>query len=230
MERTFLPMSCWAAEDIPSNKIIDADPQNLSNAELLSIIIGVGSKDETALDLARRILADCDNNLRVLGKKNVNQLTHMKGVGKQKAAKIMATLELARRKEIERMPERCDLGTATRIYNYMFPYIGSLEVEEFWCLYLNHNYKLLKSCRISRGGITETAADLRIIMREAVLSNCTVLAVCHNHPSGRLTPSKQDDDLTKNIEKACTFMRIHFLDHVIVTEGAYYSYHEQGKI
>lgn len=223
-------MSCWAAEDIPSNKIIDADPQHLSNAELLSIILGVGSKDETALDLARRILADCDNNLRVLGKKNVNQLTHIKGVGKQKAAKIMATLELARRKEIERMPERCDLGTATRIYNNMHPILRDLEREEFWVLLLNQNYRLLKRIRLSQGGITETAVDIRIIIKEAVLENATIMAVCHNHPSGRLTPSRYDDELTKNIKNACQLMRIHFLDHLIITDGAYYSYLEQGKI
>lgn len=230
MERTFLPMSCWAAEDIPSNKIIDANPEYLSNAELLSIIIGTGSKNESAVELSRRILAQCDNKLSLLAKKGPNQLVYMHGVGKQKAAKIMAAIELGKRRQNEYPDEKPDLGTATRIYNNMHPILRDLEREEFWVLLLNHNYKLLKRFRLSQGGITETAVDVRIIIKEAVLENATIMAVCHNHPSGRLTPSKYDDELTKNIKNACQLMRIHFLDHLIITDGAYYSYLEQGKI
>lgn len=223
-------MSCWAAEDIPSNKLIESSPQWLSNAELLSIILGSGSNDETALELSRRILADCDNKLSNLAKRNANQLTFMKGIGKQKAAKIMAAMELSNRRQSEYSDEKPDLGTATRIYNNMHPILRDLEREEFWVLLLNHNYKLLKRFRLSQGGITETSVDVRIIIKEAVLKNATIVAVCHNHPSGRLTPSKYDDDITKSIKSACQLMRIHFLDHLIITDGAYYSYHEQGKI
>lgn len=223
-------MNCWAAEDIPSNKLIESSPQWLSNAELLSIILGSGSNDETALELSRRILADCDNKLSNLAKRNANQLTFMKGIGKQKAAKIMAAMELSNRRQSESPDEKPDLGTACRIYNHMHPIMQDLDVEEFWCLFINHNYKLIKKFRVSRGGLTETAVDVRIIMREAVVSNATILAVCHNHPSGNLTPSKCDDELTKSIKRACEVMRIHFLDHVIITDGAYYSYHEQGRI
>ena len=230
MERTFLPMSCWAAEDIPSNKLIESSPQWLSNAELLSIILGSGSNNETALELSRRILADCDNKLSNLAKRNANQLTFMKGIGKQKAAKIMAAMELSNRRQSESPDEKPDLGTATRIYNNMHPILRDLEREEFWVLLLNHNYKLLKRFRLSQGGITETAVDIRIIIKEAVIENATILAVCHNHPSGRLTPSKCDDDLTRSIKSACQLMRIYFLDHVIITDGAYYSYLECGKI
>ena len=230
MERTFLPMSCWAAEDIPSNKLIESSPQWLSNAELLSILLGSGSNNETALELSRRILADCDNKLSNLAKRNANQLTFMKGIGKQKAAKIMAAMELSNRRQSESPDEKPDLGTATRIYNNMHPILRDLEREEFWVLLLNHNYKLLKRFRLSQGGITETAVDIRIIIKEAVIENATILAVCHNHPSGRLTPSKCDDDLTRSIKSACQLMRIYFLDHVIITDGAYYSYLECGKI
>lgn len=223
-------MSCWAAEDIPSNKLIESSPQWLSNAELLSIILGSGSNNETALELSRRILADCDNKLSNLAKRNANQLTFMKGIGKQKAAKIMAAMELSNRRQSESPDEKPDLGTATRIYNNMHPILRDLEREEFWVLLLNHNYKLLKRFRLSQGGITETAVDIRIIIKEAVIENATILAVCHNHPSGRLTPSKCDDDLTRSIKSACQLMRIYFLDHVIITDGAYYSYLECGKI
>ena len=229
MERDFLPMSCWAAEDIPSNKLIDANPDNLSNAELLSIILGTGSDKENAVDLARRILLECNNNLCELSKKTPKQLTHMRGVGKQKAAKIIAALELGKRRQSEMVNERPDMGTACRIYNHMHPIMQDLDVEEFWCLFLNQNYRLIRKFRLSRGGISEVSVDIRIIMREAVLSNTTILGVCHNHPSGSLTPSKHDDELTKHLKRACELMRIHFLDHIIITDGAYYSYREQGR-
>ena len=131
---------------------------------------------------------------------------------------------------MERPEERPDLGTATRIYNHMHPIMQDLDVEEFWVLLMNQHYRLIKKLRISHGGITETAVDIRIIIKEAVLANATILAVCHNHPSGNLSPSSQDDHLTKDIKRACELMHIHFLDHVIITDGQYYSYHEQGKL
>jgi DNA repair protein RadC len=111
----------------------------------------------------------------------------------------------------------------------MHPIMQDLDVEEFWCLFLNQNYRLIRKFRLSRGGISEVSVDIRIIMREAVLSNTTILGVCHNHPSGSLTPSKHDDELTKHLKRACELMRIHFLDHIIITDGAYYSYREQGR-
>lgn len=229
-ERTFLPVNCWAAEDIPSNKIIDANPANLSNAELLSIILGTGSDKETSVDLARKILDSCNNDLTLLSKKTANSLTHIRGIGKQKAAKIMAAMELGRRRMAETPEERPDLRTATRIYRLMHPIMCNLDVEEFWALYMNQHYKLIKKVRVSHGGITECPVDIRIIMRDAVLSNATILAVCHNHPSGNLTPSRADEELTKSIQKACEVMRIYFIDHVIITDGAYYSFHELGKV
>jgi DNA repair protein RadC len=111
----------------------------------------------------------------------------------------------------------------------MHPTMQDLDVEEFWILLMNQHYQLIKKVRISHGGITETAVDIRIIIREAVIANATILAVCHNHPSGSLSPSRADDELTKTIQKACELMRIYFMDHVIVTDGQYYSYHELGK-
>ena len=230
MERTFLPVNCWAAEDIPSNKIIEANPANMSNAELLSIILGTGSDKETSVDLARRILQSCNNDLSDLSKKSAKQLTYMRGVGKQKAAKIMAALELGKRRQSQMANIKPELSSATHIYNNMHPIMQDLDVEEFWCLFMNHNYKLIRKFRLSIGGLTETCVDIRVIIREAVMSNATLLAVCHNHPSGSLTPSKYDDVITTSIKNACDIMRIHFLDHVIITDGAYYSYHEQGRI
>ena len=190
----------WAEEDRPREKMEKLGTEALSDAELLAILIGKGSAKEDAVSLMKRILADCKNNLNTLGKI-----------------------------QMESPEERPDLGTATRIYNHMHPVMQDLDVEEFWVLLMNQHYRLIKKIRISHGGITETAVDIRIIMKEAVLANATILAVCHNHPSGNLSPSSQDDHLTKDIKRASELMRIHFLDHVIITDGQYYSYHESGR-
>ena len=181
------------------------------------------------VELMKRILADCNNNLNTLGKRNINDLCVYNGIGEAKAISILAACELGKRRQMETPEERPDLGTATRIYNHMRPVMQDLDVEEFWVLLLNQHYRLIKKIRISHGGITETAVDIRIIIREAVRANATILAVCHNHPSGNISPSRQDDELTRSIKRACELMRIHFLDHVIVTDGQYYSYHELGR-
>jgi DNA repair protein RadC len=219
----------WAEEDRPREKMVKLGTEALSDAELLAILIGKGSAKEDAVSLMKRILADCKNNLNTLGKQSIHELCQYNGIGEAKAITILAACELGKRRQMERPEERPDLGTATRIYNHMHPIMQDLDVEEFWVLLMNQHYRLIKKLRISHGGITETAVDIRIIIKEAVLANATILAVCHNHPSGNLSPSSQDDHLTKDIKRACELMRIHFLDHVIITDGQYYSYHEQGK-
>ena len=219
----------WAEEDRPREKMAKLGTEALSDAELLAILIGKGSAKEDAVSLMKRILADCKNNLNALGKMSIHELCHYNGIGEAKAITILAACELGKRRQMESPEERPDLGTATRIYNHMRPVMQDLDVEEFWVLLINQNYRLIKKIRISHGGITETAVDIRIIMKEAVLANATILAVCHNHPSGNLSPSSQDDHLTKDIKRACELMRIHFLDHVIITDGQYYSYHESGR-
>ena len=224
-----LKISEWAEEDRPREKMASLGAETLSNAELLAILIGSGSTKESAVELMKRILADCNNNLNTLGKRNISELCVYNGIGEAKAISILAACELGKRRQMETAEERPDLGTATRIYNHMRPVMQDLDVEEFWVLLLNQHYRLIKKIRISHGGITETAVDIRIIIREAVLANATILAVCHNHPSGNISPSRQDDELTRSIKRACELMRIHFLDHVIVTDGQYYSYHEQGR-
>jgi DNA repair protein RadC len=219
----------WAEEDRPREKMVKLGTEALSDAELLAILIGKGSAKEDAVSLMKRILADSKNNLNTLGKMSIHELCQYNGIGEAKAITILAACELGKRRQMERPEERPDLGTATRIYNHMHPIMQDLDVEEFWVLLMNQHYRLIKKLRISHGGITETAVDIRIIIKEAVLANATILAVCHNHPSGNLSPSSQDDHLTKDIKRACELMRIHFLDHVIITDGQYYSYHEQGK-
>ncbi|MBQ7422169.1 MAG: DNA repair protein RadC [Prevotella sp.] len=225
-----LNINQWAEEDRPREKLMRLGAEALSNAELLAILIGSGSTRETAVGLMKRVLKDCNNNLNTLGKRSIGELCSYNGVGEAKAITIIAACELGKRRQRERAEERPDLGSAASIYAYMHPLMQDLDVEEAWIMLLNRNYKLLKAERLSHGGITETAVDVRIIVKEALLCNATVLALCHNHPSGNATPSTDDDRLTERIRRACDLMRIYFLDHIIVTDGQYYSYRERGRI
>ena len=225
-----LNINQWAEEDRPREKMERLGAQALSDAELLAILIGSGSPKEDAVSLMKRILNDCHNNLNTLGKMSIHDLCGYNGVGPAKAITIMAACELGKRRQRETPEERPDLGTATRIYNHMHPVMQDCDVEEFWHLLMNQNNRLIKKVRISHGGITEVSVDIRIIMREAVLANATIIAVCHNHPSGNLRPSTADNDLTNQLQRACQLMRIHFMDHVILTDGNYFSYRETGRL
>lgn len=225
-----LTISQWAEEDRPREKLRDLGTQALSNAELLAILIGSGSAKESAVSLMQRILNDCNNNLNTLGKRSIRELCEYNGIGEVKAITLLAACELGKRRQREKPEERPDLGSPTAIYNYIHPFMQDLDVEEAWIVLMNQNYKLIRAQRISHGGITETAVDVRIIIKEALLSNATVLALCHNHPSNNPTPSADDDRLTTRVKKACEIMRIYFLDHLVITDGRYYSYQEHGKI
>jgi len=225
-----LTIANWSPDDQPREKLRDRGAQALTDAELLAILVGSGYPGMSAVELMQKILTDCGNNLNTLGKMSIHDLMQYKGVGEAKAITILAACELGKRRQQEKVDERSDLGTATRIYNHMHPQLQDLDVEEFWLLLLNQHHRLIKKVRIARGGITEVSVDIRIVMREAVLSNATIIAVCHNHPSGSITPSKMDDQLTQSLKKACEVMRIHFLDHVVIADGCYYSYHEEGRV
>jgi DNA repair protein RadC len=225
-----LTIAHWSEDDQPREKLRDNGPQALSDAELLAILIGSGTPGVSAVDLMQDILHDCRNNLNTLGKMTIRQLCEYKGIGEAKAITILAACELGKRRQMEKPEERPDLGTATKIYNHMHPILQDSDVEEFWLLLMNQNHRLIKKLRISHGGITEVSVDIRIIMREAVLANATILAVCHNHPSGNLRPSTADNDLTNQLQRACQLMRIHFMDHVIITDGNYFSYNETGRL
>lgn len=225
-----LNINQWAEEDRPREKMERQGAQALTDAELLAILVGSGSPQEDAVSLMKRILSDCNNNLNTLGKMTLRQLCEYNGVGPAKAITILAACELGKRRQMEKPEERPDLGTATKIYNHMHPVLQDCDVEEFWLLLMNQNNRLIKKVRISHGGITEVSVDIRIIMREAVLANATIIAVCHNHPSGNLRPSTADNDLTNQLQRACQLMRIHFMDHVILTDGNYFSYRETGRL
>ena len=224
-----LTIKQWAPEDRPTERLQRLGAESLTDAELLAILIGSGTQQYSAVDIANHVLCKFNRNLNTMGKARFDEFEDIDGVGTQTACKIIAAVELGKRRQAATAELHPDMSTATRIYNYMLPKMQDLNHEEFWVLLMNQNYKLLKAERISIGGITETSADIRIIMRDAVLNNATILAVCHNHPSGNLTPSKADDELTRSIKHACELMRIFFMDHVVITDGQYYSYHELGR-
>lgn len=227
-----LSINQWAEEDRPREKLMKHGAAALTNAELLAILIGSGSQDESAVDLMKRVLADCRNNLNTLGKLTISELGggRYKGLGPAKAVTIIAACELGKRRQAEKAVERDKLDSAAAIYEYMLPKMQDLPEEEAWVVLLNQNFKLIKSVMLSHGGITETAVDIRLAVKHALLCNATVIALCHNHPSGSPHPSADDDRLTQRMKKACELMRLHFLDHIIVTDGRYYSYSEEGRL
>ena len=225
-----LSIKQWAPEDRPTERLQRLGAESLTDGELLAILIGSGTQQYSAVDIANHVLGKFNRNLNTLGKARLDEILDIEGVGTQTACKILAAVELGKRRQMATPELHPDMSTATRIYNYMLPKMQDLATEEFHILLMNQNYRLIKQVRISQGGITETCADIRVMMREAVLCNATILAACHNHPSGSLSPSRADDELTRAIKEACRVMRIHFLDHVIVTDGAFYSFRESGKL
>ena len=227
-----LSINQWAEEDRPREKLMRLGASALTNAELLAILIGSGSHDESAVDLMKRVLADCGNNLNTLGKMTIWQLAggKYKGLGPAKAVAILAACELGKRRQVEDAEKREKLDSAMAIYDYMHPKMQDLDVEEAWVLLMNQNLKLIKCVMLSHGGITETAVEVRLAVKNALICNATVMALCHNHPSGNASPSGDDDRLTQKLKKACELMRLHLLDHVIITDGCYYSYSDEGRL
>ncbi len=220
----------WAMEDRPREKMIAYGCAGLSNAELLAILIGSGSSKESAVDLMKRILNDCDNNLNTLGKMSLDELEQYHGMGPAKAVTILAACELGKRRQAEEAIKRKDLGSPQAIYELMHPKMQDLDREEAWIILMNQNYKLIKTECLSHGGLSETAVDIRLIVKSAILNNATIVTLCHNHPSNNAMASKEDDRLTERLKKACELMRLYLLDHVIITDGAFYSYRERGRL
>ena len=220
----------WAKEDRPREKMERLGAEALSNAELLAILIGSGTPNESAVELMQKVLSQSNNNLNTLGKKSIKELMAFKGVGPAKAITILAACELGKRRQQELAEERLRLDSSQGIYQLMRPTLQDLDAEEAWLLLLNQQCKLIKKMRLSHGGLTQTMVDVRILVREALLANATLIVLCHNHPSGSLHPSREDDHLTERVKKACDLMSLHFIDHLIITDGAYYYYRDEGRL
>lgn len=220
----------WAEADRPREKMMRLGASALSDAELLAILIGSGTVEHTAVALMQEVCARSGNSLSTLGKWSLNDFLAFKGLGEAKSLKIMAALELGKRRSRERLPERARVLCSNDIYELFHTPLCDQPVEEFWLLLLNQAAKVIDRVRISRGGIDQTAVDVRLILREALLHNATQIAVVHNHPSGNVRPSNNDKQLTQDIRKAAETMHIHLIDHVIVTDGAYFSFNDEGLL
>ena len=219
-----------AEEDRPLEKFMTLGAEALSKAELLAILIGSGNPQENAVTLMQRILNEHGGNLKTLGRMTIHDLMAYNGIGEAKAISILAACELGKRRQAEDVLLRPAFTSAQDIYDLMRNELEDKDIEQAWVMLLNQKFKLITKIRISTGGISETAVDVRQIMKHAVLNNATVLALIHNHPSGDPSPSRDDDNITQRLKKACEIMRIYLLDHVIVGDSKYYSYHEQGRL
>lgn len=225
-----LSITQWAEEDRPREKLAALGPGALTNAELLAILIGSGTPGESAVELMKRVLADCSQKLNTLGKRTIEELSAYNGIGPAKAVTILAACELGKRRAAETPEERPRMDSAEAIYRHRLSSMQDLPTEECHALLLNQSLRLLAVKVVSRGGIASTAVDVRCVLREALLARATALALCHNHPSGNACPSRSDDQLTQDMKKAAEAVQIRFVDHVIVTDGAYYSYAEEGRL
>lgn len=225
-----LTINQWAEEDRPREKMLEKGIGALTDAELLAILIGSGNRDETAVGLMRRVLASCGHNLSELGKRSVEDLCTFKGIGPAKAISIVAASELGNRRKAADLVERGVVTCSTDVYNLMYPVMCDLPTEECWVVLLNQSNRVIDKVRISSGGINETSVDVRCIMREALLKRAVTMILCHNHPSGSARPSTEDDKLTSKLRQAGSYMNINMADHVIVCDGCYYSYADEGRI
>ena len=218
----------WAISDRPREKFIVNGKSALSDTELIAILLRNGSGDESALDLAKRLLADNSNSLNLLADNSVANLTKIKGIGSVKAITLLAAFELGQRRRVEIVTQRKKISSATDILELMQPKLANLKHEEFWALYLNQAAALLRMENIGKGGLTSTPADVRLIMKQALELAATAIVICHNHPSGSLNPSQQDIQLTQQVKNAANIMNITLLDHVIIHKDNFYSFREDG--
>ena len=227
-ENSFFPITNWSEDDKPREKLMLKGKSALSDAELIAILIGSGSRSESAVDLSKRILASVDNNLNALGKLSISQLMTFKGIGEAKAISIIAALELGRRRRSEDAIELKKVTSSKVIFEIMQPIIGELPHEEFWIIYMNNSNKVISKSQLSKGGIIGTLVDVRIVFKTALEMGATALILCHNHPSGTLVPSDADKQITRKLKLAGESLEIKVLDHLIITEASYFSFADEG--
>lgn len=220
----------WAEDDRPREKLLQKGKFSLTDAELLAILIGSGNRKESAVELCRRILSDNANSLNRLGKININEFTKYNGMGPAKAISIIAALELGRRRRSEEALEQKKISSSLSVFEYLQPLIGELPHEEFWIIYLNNSNKVIDKLQLSKGGITGTLVDVRLVMKKAIEVGATSIILSHNHPSGNLSPSTADKNLTTKLKTAGESLDIKILDHVIVTEKSYFSFADEGLL
>ncbi|MEH6513985.1 RadC family protein [Maribacter arcticus] len=217
----------WSDDDKPREKLVQKGRSVLSDAELIAILIGSGSRAESAVELSKRILASVDNNLNELGRLSIKQLMTFKGIGEAKAVSIAAALEVGRRRRGEDAAKIDKIGSSQDVYHLLQPILGDLEHEEFWILFLNNSNKVLHKAQLSKGGITGTLVDVRLVMKQAIELGAVAIILAHNHPSGTLRPSAADKQITQKLKTASETLDVKVLDHLIITQKSYYSFADE---
>ena len=225
-----LSIKSWAEDDRPREKLALKGRSALSDAELIAILIGSGSRNESAVELSKRILHSIDNNLNELGRISISELMKFKGIGEAKAITIVAALELGRRRKENEPKTKPKIVTSKDAFEVIFPFLEDLPHEEFWIILLNQNNKLIDTVCISRGGVTGTVADAKLIFKVAVEKLASSIILSHNHPSGNIKPSKSDIDLTKKLKEGAALLDISVLDHLIVGDTTFYSFADSGLL
>jgi DNA repair protein RadC len=223
-----LSIKNWAVEDRPRERLLAKGIQSLTNTELIALLIGSGTKEISAVELARNILVKADNNLNLLGKFSVDDLKKQKGIGKAKAISIIAALELGRRRKMSDSLEWPKIKSSKDAYNIIFPLISDIQHEEFWVILLNRSNKVIDKNKISQGGVAGTVIDVKIILKKAIEKLASSVILCHNHPSGNIEPSEADIGITRKLKEAAEVMDIKLLDHIIVADNSYFSFLDEA--
>lgn len=225
-----LKITEWAVEDRPRERLWNKGPSSLSDAELIAILIGSGTKNASAVDIARELLALAGNNIANLGKLSADEIKKLKGIGEARAVTIVAALELGRRRKLAEATENPQIKSSADVFNIFQPLMEDLPHEEFWILFLNRANKIISRMKISQGGVSGTVTDVRIILKKAIETLASGLVICHNHPSGNNSPSDSDIKITQKIKESGALMDIQLLDHIIVCGKEYYSFADNGMI
>ncbi|WP_304342746.1 DNA repair protein RadC [Chryseobacterium koreense] len=219
-----------AEDDRPREKFLLKGKNALSDAELLAIIIKMGHQEESAVELARRILKSVDHNWHDLSKLSVKDLTKFKGIGPVKAIEILSAVEIGRRRAAQEVPEKMQISKSEDTFRILQPFLGDLQTEEFWAIFLNQSNKVLLKSRLTSGGINQSLVDVRILFKTALENFATGIIVAHNHPSGTLKPSQNDLNITRQISQAGKILNIQLIDHLIITQNSWFSFAEEGLI
>ncbi len=220
----------WAEDDRPREKLLNKGAIALSDAELFAILIGSGNKNESAVELCKRILGDNHNNLNELARLSISDLAKYKGIGEAKAISIVAALEIGKRRKTNEVLERTKITQSSDLFELFEPALLDLNHEEFWVAFMNGANKVLETKRLTQGGMKQTVVDVSMLLRMALERSAHAVAVAHNHPSGENYPSREDLQITQKIKTGCDAIGVRLLDHIIIAGGRYYSFADEGKL
>ena len=229
-ENKRLTIKQWSVQDRPREKYAKGGAAALTDAELIAILLRTGNPNDSAVGLAKKLLSDSGNSLNTLSGRSLRELSQIKGIGQAKAISLLSAFEIGNRIRAEKVEQQLQIQSCLDVVSLMQNKIANLDHEEFWAIYMNQANRILSTVQISKGGISNTPVDTRIIMQQAVLNKATQLILCHNHPSGSVTPSRADIQLTEKLRKAADLMDILLVDHIIIHKEEYYSFVEEGRL